>query len=109
MKIKFNEVTWYSKLGAIIVLFIIVPAVSFYLGNYYQETKILINNISETKHLETSTTTKTFPVSTTTIPDRPFKGLKDVVCTMEAKQCPDGSYVARTGPNCEFTPCPKSK
>ena len=29
-----------------------------------------------------------------------------VVCTMEAKLCPDGSYVGRTGPNCEFTPCP---
>lgn len=30
----------------------------------------------------------------------------DVVCTMEAKLCPDGSYVGRTGPNCEFSPCP---
>lgn len=29
-----------------------------------------------------------------------------VACTMEAKQCPDGSYVGRTGPNCEFSPCP---
>lgn len=29
------------------------------------------------------------------------------VCTQEAKQCPDGSYVSRTGPNCEFPPCPK--
>ena len=27
-------------------------------------------------------------------------------CTMEAKLCPDGSYVARTGPNCEFAACP---
>ncbi len=27
-------------------------------------------------------------------------------CTMEAKLCSDGSYVSRTGPNCEFTPCP---
>ncbi len=27
-------------------------------------------------------------------------------CTQEAKLCPDGSYVGRTGPNCEFTPCP---
>ncbi|CAN5203631.1 hypothetical protein BH11PAT1_BH11PAT1_1700 [soil metagenome] len=26
-------------------------------------------------------------------------------CTMEAKQCPDGSYVSRSGPNCAFTPC----
>src|SRR3989344_5945198 len=27
-------------------------------------------------------------------------------CTMEAKLCPDGSYVGRTGPNCEFAKCP---
>jgi hypothetical protein len=27
-------------------------------------------------------------------------------CTMEAKQCPDGSYVGRTGPQCEFADCP---
>ncbi len=29
-----------------------------------------------------------------------------VACTMEAKQCPDGSSVGRTGPKCEFTACP---
>lgn len=29
-----------------------------------------------------------------------------VFCTMEAKICPDGSAVGRTGPNCEFAPCP---
>ena len=28
------------------------------------------------------------------------------MCTMDAKMCPDGSYVGRTGPNCEFSPCP---
>jgi hypothetical protein len=28
-----------------------------------------------------------------------------VACTMEAMQCPDGTYVGRTGPNCEFV-CP---
>lgn len=27
-------------------------------------------------------------------------------CTEEAKLCPDGSYVGRVGPNCEFAPCP---
>ncbi len=27
-------------------------------------------------------------------------------CTEEAKLCPDGSAVGRTGPNCEFSPCP---
>jgi len=29
-------------------------------------------------------------------------------CTMEAKICSDGSTVGRTGPNCEFAPCPKT-
>lgn len=27
-------------------------------------------------------------------------------CTMEAKLCPDGSSVGRSGPKCEFSPCP---
>lgn len=27
-------------------------------------------------------------------------------CTTEAKVCPDGTTVGRTGPNCEFAPCP---
>lgn len=29
-----------------------------------------------------------------------------VQCTLEAKLCPDGSAVGRTGPNCEFAECP---
>lgn len=29
-----------------------------------------------------------------------------VVCTSEAKQCPNGTYVGRSGPKCEFTKCP---
>jgi len=28
-------------------------------------------------------------------------------CTQEARLCPDGSAVGRTGPNCEFASCPK--
>lgn len=27
-------------------------------------------------------------------------------CTADAKLCPDGSYVGRSGPNCSFAPCP---
>lgn len=30
----------------------------------------------------------------------------EVGCTMEAKICPDGSAVGRSGPNCEFAECP---
>lgn len=27
-------------------------------------------------------------------------------CTMDAKLCKDGSFVGRTGPNCDFALCP---
>ncbi len=30
---------------------------------------------------------------------------EETMCTQDAMQCPDGSYVGRTGPNCEFV-CP---
>ncbi len=29
-----------------------------------------------------------------------------VICTDDAKGCPDGTIVGRTGPNCEFAECP---
>lgn len=29
-----------------------------------------------------------------------------VICTADAMLCPDGSYVSRHGPNCEFNACP---
>ena len=35
-----------------------------------------------------------------------YRSIPEVkVCTLEAKMCPDGSSVGRTGPNCEFL-CP---
>jgi len=32
-------------------------------------------------------------------------GIEPGGCTGDVKQCPDGKYVGRTGPNCEFTEC----
>jgi hypothetical protein len=32
-----------------------------------------------------------------------------VACTLEAKICPDGSAVGRSGPKCEFAACPSPK
>ncbi len=34
------------------------------------------------------------------------KSTSPIACTMDAKICPDGSAVGRSGPNCEFAPCP---
>ncbi len=42
------------------------------------------------------------PRRTELSPERPQ------ACTQEAMQCPDGSYVGRTGPNCEFAKCPSA-
>lgn len=40
---------------------------------------------------------------------KPLQNGDDLVaCTLEAKICPDGSAVGRTGPNCEFAACPDS-
>lgn len=30
----------------------------------------------------------------------------EVICTLDAKICSDGSAVGRSGPNCEFAKCP---
>lgn len=38
--------------------------------------------------------------------DDPEEPDEPIACTMDAKMCPDGSYVSRQGPNCEFAPCP---
>ena len=30
----------------------------------------------------------------------------DVFCALDVKECPDGSFVGRVPPSCEFAPCP---
>ena len=36
-------------------------------------------------------------------------GEEPIACTMEAKLCPDDSYVGRVPPNCDFAACPETK
>lgn len=78
-----TTVTPFSKFIALI-LFILLPIVTFYLGLRYQnptEYPSLMPRILPTHPIEKA-------------------------CTLEAKICPDGSSVGRTGPNCEFAACP---
>lgn len=42
MSIQFNTVTWYSKLGAVILFILVVPTLTFYIGRKYQETVTLL-------------------------------------------------------------------
>ena len=64
----------------ILIFLIIVGIGGYYLGK--KSNNISGNNISPTPKL--------------------------VVCTLDAKQCPDGSWVSRIPPDCEFAPCPDS-
>lgn len=41
MHIEFNKVTWYSKLGALIVFIVVLPAITFYFGMEYKEIVML--------------------------------------------------------------------
>jgi len=55
----------------------------------------------------TSTPTgTTSPIITPAPIPEPIKA--PIACTQEAKLCPDGSAVGRTGPHCEFAECPAS-
>lgn len=38
----------------------------------------------------------------------PNVDVDQIACTQEAKICPDGTAVGRTGPKCEFAPCPSN-
>lgn len=80
---KYTTVTPLSKTIALI-LFISLPFIGFYLGMQYQKglEVVLQNDVIYQ------------PPSST-----------DQACTEEAKICPDGSAVGRTGPNCEFAKC----
>mgnify|MGYP001560749866 CR=1 FL=1 len=50
MTIEWNEVTWYSKLLAL-VLFVALPFIGFYFGVKYEKAKEAVNqtNVSSTK------------------------------------------------------------
>ncbi len=56
--------------------------------------------------LANATSTPAQPLPTTPLKPAPPAPAEPVACTMEARICPDGSYVGRTGPKCEFSACP---
>jgi hypothetical protein len=82
---------------------------------YYQnqQLKSIISNYQNVQLTPTPVATSTPMVFETASPSASPKSTKISTpsaklkaCTMEAKICPNGSSVGRTGPNCEFAPCP---
>lgn len=66
----------------------------------YQDTGILIEDATDNLYLQMISSFKF-------IDQGQLVDTKDqTFCTQEAKVCPDGTSVGRTGPNCEFATCP---
>lgn len=93
-----TTVTRFSKFLALCML-LFFPIVGFYLGTFYQAEQ---DRISPRTPIQPSIAQQTLTPTPTP------KVIEGKMCTMEAKLCPDGSYVGRTGPNCEFARCPTS-
>lgn len=81
-------------LTVVVVLGLLAGELIFLRGN---EDTWLCSNGQWVKHGNPSASQPTTPCAGAT------------VCTMEAKICPDGSSVGRTGANCEFAECPAAK
>ncbi len=45
MPIQFNQVTWYSKLCAVILFLLVVPILTFYMGMRYEETISMVSSV----------------------------------------------------------------
>src|SRR3989344_4173501 len=75
-------------------------------GNINQDTEIKLGTVTAMRVTKGGYTfsLKEGTENTSTITVTKEDG--QVACTQEAKLCPDGSAFGRTGPNCEFAPCP---
>jgi hypothetical protein len=102
---SFTTVTPFSKLLAL-SLFVIFPIIGFFLGVTYQKT---VTPLPPQIPLESTLPLRNQKVTPTEAANaQPVPG-NGRMCTQEAKQCPDGSYVSRTGPHCEFAKCPSAR
>ena len=95
-KNEFNTVTTFSKVLAFI-MFVTFPFIGFYIGMHFQ------------KELDKPFIQESYEEKESVVRNRPVIELPSerTMCTMDAMQCPDGSYVGRKGPNCEFEECPE--
>ncbi|HYD34736.1 MAG TPA: hypothetical protein VD999_01570 [Vitreimonas sp.] len=81
---------------AVVGLLMLLPVVA-YGGYYFGRQRALSNQVTDNSKIRVAVSPT--PTSASLENDQ-------VICTMDAKVCPDGSAVGRTGPNCEFAECP---
>lgn len=109
-----NQPTSLSPSTFLITLLSVLLLIScFIAGLFAYQTQKLVKELTVYKLQSTQTPTpRAIVVPTLTSHETPIATgsatpiSSPVACTEEAKICPDGSSVGRSGPNCEFTPCP---
>ena len=84
-----TTVTPFSRFLALSML-VVFPVLAFFLGIHYERA-------------QSATAFRTYYKEAR----EGVKSSQGKLCIMDAKQCSDGSYVGRAGPNCEFAACPK--
>jgi len=111
-------VTPLSKFLAMI-LFVSLPVVGFLLGMRHQQIisspSIITNYPTPTPSSESGSGCYYIENSEAACPKKDCGKIlicptptQIIFCPEDIKTCPDGSYVIRQQPNCEFAPCPTS-
>ncbi|MFA6918773.1 MAG: DUF333 domain-containing protein [Patescibacteria group bacterium] len=90
-----KKITTILLIVSVIILALIIVATGLIILRGNEDTWICVND-QWVKHGN--------PRSPQPLHDESCPGI--TACTMEAKICPDGSSVGRTGANCEFAECP---
>ncbi len=94
----------------LVIAGVVTVAGLIWINSYMYKSDVVVEiprDMSPDVPASTTPATKT-PSQPTRPTTKPIPGNNGdaVACTMEAKMCPDGSYVGRQGPQCEFSPCP---
>lgn len=82
---------------------IVVAGLGYYLmpEKYVYQPNFVLEDVSNVSNTPTTTQSVTPQNPNIVVTPEPAS----VICTADAMMCPDGSYVGRSGPNCQFV-CP---
>jgi hypothetical protein len=108
-KLNHIKISLGTQKGFMSVLLILLGLIVIGGGVYLYKSSSLNNEVTNNPEVLDEIATSTNK-SNSNINENIKKEIVDepseqVFCTMDAMECPDGSYVGRTGPNCEFV-CP---
>ncbi|MBU1203259.1 M23 family metallopeptidase [Patescibacteria group bacterium] len=80
----------------------------FLLAIFLYGCQIIEAPINDTQNITVINTNTANDNQTNTTPEKNNEPKnEDIVCTMDAMLCPDGTYVSRVAPDCNFAPCPE--